>query len=252
MSAARTSSSSHPALLRGSLGRFPGAALLLALAFLAAACSSSSDVETEDAFSTADDVIDNGADEADASTDTTASEDDAPTEVETETEAMGEDEESMTEDSTTTTTAAASGTTVVGGLSSDELNAALAASTGDRFSLPYMYLTVDQDCDGCASTMSLYYVPSVEKPSILTLDAAYVDGVEQPDFSGVDPVLSAGDPRRVAEDLDGTDATFGIDSVSGAIDTWTLDGNTVTIRCLQVDTRPIDMRTELCENSVIG
>lgn len=229
-------------------------ALLFALALAVAACSGSPDVESDDASATV------GSD-GDAETSEDGDDEDGDQEdvaVEAETDAMGEDDAMSEEDVDGTIEApdgeevADGGTVADSALSSAELVAAFEAGTSDRFALPFMYLTVDQDCDGCAETMSLYYVPGEEKASILTLAGAYIDGVAQSDFSAVDPILEAGDPRRVAEQLSDTDATFGVDPVSGAITSWTLAGNTVTVRCLQVDTRPIDMRTELCENSIIG
>ena len=234
-------------------------AFLFALVLAAAACSGSPEVEAEDASAAIE------SDDATSDDDGTNTEEDSAESddvaLEGETDAMGEDD-AMDEDGVDTTTPApaddqavdettAAGSTVNSAGPAD-LAGALEAGTSDRFGLPFMYLTVDQDCDGCAETMSLYYVPGEEKASILMLSGAYIDGVAQSDFSAVDPVLQAGDPRRVAEQLTGTDATYGIDRVSGAITSWTLEGNTVTLRCLQVDTRPVDMRTELCENSLIG
>lgn len=242
------------------LSRFSGrntlVVMMMAFVFGAAACSGSADVEAEDAAADAEAVENDEtqvADDVDASSDAGDDAGDDVT-IDSETDAMGEDDAMADDDvaTTVTTTGADSAGTTASALESQELTAAFAAGTGDRFSLPFMYLTVDQDCEGCAETMSLYYVPGQEKASILTLAGAYIDGVAQSDFSAVDPVLQAGDPRRVAEQLSGTDATYGIDTVSGAITSWSLDGNSVTVRCLQVDTRPIDMRTELCENSIIG
>ncbi len=224
-------------------------ALLFALVLAAAACSGAPEVEADEASAPIESEDDG------PEIDTTV---DVAVEAETETDAMGEDDV-MGEDVIDTTIeppedveATPSTTSAASTVDTAELAAALEAGTSDRFSLPFMYLTVDQDCDGCAETMSLYYVPGEEKASILMLAGAYIDGKAQSDFSAVDPVLQAGDPRRVAEQLTGTDAAYRIDPVSGAITSWTLGGNTVTLRCLQVDTRPIDMRTELCENSVIG
>lgn len=228
--------------------------VLFALALAAAACSGSPDVEADDASAEAEDDATTGDDTTadDAEVDTT---DDVAAEAETD--AMGEDDAMGEEDTDETVTPTEEdetdgGVTAGSNLSSAELADALAVGTSDSFSLPFMYVTVEQDCDGCAPNMSLYYVPGEEKASILMLETAYIDGVAQSDFSAVDPVLQAGDPRRVAEQLTGTDATFGIDARSGAISSWSLNGNSVTMRCLQVDTRPVDMRTELCENSLIG
>lgn len=226
-------------------------ALLFALLLAAAACSGSSDVELDDASAEVDAPEDS---EVEASTDDTVADDEPAVEedaAETEDAAMGEDDDEV---DTTAPAAdeAPESSSATSDFASAELAAAFDAAEGDLFRLPYMYLTVDQDCDDCAETMSLYYVPSEEKASILTLATAYIDGVAQSDFSAVDPSLQAGDPRRIAEQLSGTDADYSIDTVSGAITSWTIDGDTVTMRCLQVDTRPVDMRTELCENSVIG
>lgn len=231
-------------------------ALLFALVLAAAACGGSSDVASDEATQAedADEASTDGGDENNADTDESSA-DEADVAVGVEDDAMGEDD-AMTDDVDTTVAPAdeapTAGSTTDTDLGSADLDAAFAAGTSDRFSLPFMYLTVDQDCDGCADTMSLYYVPSEAKPSILTLSIAYIDGVAQSDFSAVDPTLQAGDPRRIAEQLADTDASFSIDPVSGAITNWTLDGNTVTMRCLQVDTRPVDLRSELCENSLIG
>lgn len=235
--------------------RSPLLALLFALLLAAAACSGSSEVEVEDASVDADTSEDS---EVEASTDDTVAENEPAVEedaAETEDAAMGEDDAMVDDEVDTTAPAedeAPESSSATSDFASAELAAAFEAAEGDLFRLPYMYLTVDQDCDGCAETMSLYYVPSEEKASILTLATAYIDGVAQSDFSAVDPSLQAGDPRRIAEQISGTDADYSIDPVSGAITSWTIDGDTVTMRCLQVDTRPVDMRTELCENSVIG
>lgn len=239
--------------------RIPASLLaLVALLFAAAACSSANDVETDASAETETTVSDvEASDDAAEGDDDDASTDDTATDS-GETEAMGEDEpmdEGVVDDGMADDGGAATETTMPTDVDIDdaELAAAFAASTGDRFSLPFMYITADQDCDGCAQTISLYYVPSEAKPSILTLQTAYVDGVAQADFAAVDPVLSSIDPRRVAE-LIGASAgsSYGIDPVSGAVTSWTIDGNSVSLRCLQVDTRPVDMRTELCENSIIG
>ena len=241
----------------------PLAALLFAVVLAAAACSGSSDVEVEDVSAGVDDEAaseveatedDDATAENDAEGDATGEDD-----VVSEDGAMGEDD-AMVEDDVddVDTTIAGESEQAPGGASANadiesaELAAAFAAAQGDRFGLPYMYVTVDQDCSGCAETMSLYYRPSEGNPSTLTLETAFIDGVAQSDFSAVDPSLQAGDPRQIAELLDGTDAQYGIDPVSGVVASWTIDGDSVTMRCVQVDTRPIDMRTELCENSVIG
>lgn len=232
-------------------------AVVLGLMLLGAACSSSSDDAATDDTTAGDPASSDTTEATDDEPDESASEPDSSettTAMEEETDAMGEDSSEQSEATTPSTLAdngATPGTTLPA-LGSGDLAAALEASTGNAFSLPFMYLSVEQDCEGCADSMSLYYVPSEAKPSILTLAGAFIDGVEQADFSQVAPSLQAGDPRWIAEQLDGTDATFGIDARSGAITSWTLDGAAVTIRCLQVDTRPIDMRSELCENSVIG
>lgn len=229
-------------------------ALLFALLLAAAACGGSPDVESQEAPD-AEDAEDASTGDDDGESED-ASSDAEDVAVGDENDAMGEDD-AMVDGDVDTTEAPdadepAAGSTADPALGSADLDAAFEAGTSDRFSLPFMYLTVDQDCEGCADTMSLYYVPSEAKASILTLSVAYLDGVAQSDFSAVDPSLQAGDPRRIAEQLADTDASFSIDAVSGAITNWTLDGNTVTMRCLQVDTRPVDMRTELCENSLIG
>lgn len=231
-------------------------ALLFALVLAAAACGGSPEVESEDATdadATTEDSDTSDADEEDADEENAESDDVA---VGEDDDAMGEDDAMVDGDVDTTEAPDADATTdgaaADSALGSADLASALEAGTSDRFSLPFLYLTVDQDCDGCADTMSLYYVPSEAKASILTLSIAYIDGVAQSDFSAVDPSLQAGDPRRIAEQLANTDGTYSIDPVSSAITEWTLGGNTVTMRCLQVDTRPVDMRTELCENSLIG
>ena len=139
---------------------------------------------------------------------------------------------------------------------SADLAAALAVGQDIQFSLPFLYLTVDQSCDGCAETASLYYVPGPVTAGILALESAFVDGNEVP-LTVVDPILREGDPRLVAERLAEAEAagsldSYSIDPVSGLVTNWVVDGDEVTLRCLQVDTRPIELRSELCRDSLIG
>lgn len=142
------------------------------------------------------------------------------------------------------------------GIAAGDLSAALIAGQDIQFSLPFLYLTVDQSCDGCAATASLYYVPGEVEASILTLEAAFVDGSEVP-LTEVDPILREGDPRLVAQlladaDEEGSLDAYSIDPVSGLVTSWSVGGDEVTLRCLQVDTRPIELRSELCRDSLIG
>ncbi len=233
--------------------------LLFCVATLvAAACSSSPTVEASDVVETTE-ASDSAGTDADA---VEESEDADEDEGETEEAAMGEDEaeDSETEpdpgndadepedESPTTTTDSAIG--------SADLAAALAAGQDIQFSLPFLYLTVDQSCSGCAETVSLYYVPGAVTPSILSLETAFVDGSEVP-LTEVDPILQEGDPRLVAElladaDAQGTLDSFSIDPVSGLVTSWVVDGNEITLRCLQVDTRPLELRSEVCRDSLIG
>ena len=159
-----------------------------------------------------------------------------------------------TASSTTAVIAEGSDTGEESSIEAPDLAAALAAGQDDALKLPFMYITADQECDGCAETVSLYYVPSEEKASILTLGGAYVDGAEI-GLESVAPLLSDGDPRLVAERLaalDPGDVEYSIDPVSGLVTSWSVDGATVTLRCLQVDTRPVDLRSEVCRDSLIG
>ncbi len=221
--------------------------LFLAAAVALAACSSNPTVEATDTTGPDTSVVE--------STDTTDG--DGGSEellVEGEESAMGEDD-----DDTTTTTApddAGADTTAGPDLGSADLEAALIAGQAEDLKLPFLYITADQDCQGCAETVSLYYVPGPEKASDLVFSSAFVSGAAV-ELGAVDSTLSDGDPRLVAERLAEADAAgtldnFSIDPVSGLVTSWTIDGDTVTLRCLQVDTRPIDLRSEVCRDSLIG
>lgn len=230
---------------------------LLVAVFTISACSSGDEVEASDTSESA------------VTTETTASGPEAADDegqIETETEAMGEDDT----DRTAGTTIVEGGTTDGSSAADDngaddqdsepsqiddaELAAALEAGQSELLGLPFMYVTAEQDCDGCAERVSLYYVPGPVRASVLVLDRAFVDGGEV-DLGEVDPTLIE-DPRLVAEQLvaaaASTDVAYSIDPVSGLITRWTVGGDTVTLRCLQVDTRPIDLRSEVCRDSLIG
>ncbi len=222
--------------------------MFMAAAVALAACSSNPTVEATDTTDPDASVVE--------STDTTNG-DDGSEEllVESEESAMGEDD-----DDTTATTASDddNGTDTTAGpdLGSADLEAALIAGQSEDLKLPFLYITADQNCPGCAATVSLYYVPGPEKASDLVFSSAFVNGAAV-ELSAVDPTLRDGDPRLVAEQLAVADAAgtlddFSIDSVSGMVTSWTIDGDTVTLRCLQVDTRPIDLRSEVCRDSLIG
>ena len=220
----------------------------MAAAAVLAACSSNPTVEATDTTDPDTSVVE--------STDTTGADDGADELlVEGENSAMGEDD-----DGTTSTTASddgdATATTAGADLGSADLEAALVAGQSEDLKLPFLYITADQDCDGCAETVSLYYVPGPEKASDLVFDAAFVDGAAV-ELGAVDSTLRDGDPRLIAERLAAADAAgtldnYSIDSVSGLVTSWTIDGDTVSLRCLQVDTRPRDLRSEVCRDSLIG
>lgn len=227
------------------------------MTLLAVACSSGSEVETTG------DTDTTVATETSEAPETADDGDGNEGLVETESEAMGEDDTDPTggttelDAETTDPDSETSGGDVAESTSIDdaELAAALEAGQDDALKLPFLYVTAEQDCDGCAETVSLYYIPGPEKASILVLGGAFVDG-EQVDANEVDPILAGGDPRLVAEELAAaaasSDVAYSIDQVSGLVTGWTVDGNTVTLRCLQVDTRPIDLRSEVCRDSLIG
>jgi hypothetical protein len=237
-------------------------ALLLASVLVAASCSSGSDVDATDTTTSTTAAVDEAAD-------ATGAEDDDVL-VESEIEAMGEDDTDPTAGTTEpddtvddpgegdegASGEAGDGDSESAPIDDAALAAALRAGEDDALKLPFLYVTADQDCDGCASTVSLYYIPGVDKASVLELGGAFVDGAPV-DVSEVDPILAGGDPRLVAVELaaaisSSAPVEYGIDPVSGLVTSWTIDGNTVTLRCLQVDTRPIDMRSEVCRDSLIG
>lgn len=201
---------------------------------------------------------------ADTTTSTEAESDvdaevDADADIEAETDAMGEDDTDPpagSVDEEEPAEVAGDPVETDSGVTIDDpaLAAAYEAGRSGDLGLPFLYITADQDCDGCAETVSLYYVPSEEKASVLVLAAAYEDGTEI-DTAAVDPTLLVRDPRFIAEQLaaaGATEADYSIDVVSGLVTSWTIDGNTVTLRCLQVDTRPVDLRSEVCRDSLIG
>lgn len=230
-------------------------ALLFAGVLIAASCSSGSDVEATDTTTTTATANEEAAGG-------TEDEGDDEVLVEGEVDAMGEDDTDPTAGTTEPDDADGGDTPDEEGngqsapIDDAALAAALLAGQDDALLLPFLYVTAEQDCDGCAPTVSLYYVPGAEKASILELGGAFVEG-SPVDNSQVDPILAGGDPRLVAEELAAAisasaDVDYGIDPVSGLVTSWTVDGNTVTLRCLQVDTRPIELRSEVCRDSLIG
>lgn len=243
--------------------------LLFFVAFAAAACSSTPTVEASGRIDETTEVTEAGDDE-DSSDDSASIEDEEAAMGEDET--AGNDPDSADEDSTDQDESDQDSADQDSGdqdngdddggdtgdtpIASGDLAAALAAGQDIQFSLPFLYLTVDQSCDGCAETVSLYYVPGPIKASILALESAFVDGSEVP-LSEVDPILQEGDPRLVAEllaeaETSGSLDSYSIDPISGLVTSWIVDGDEVTLRCLQVDTRPIELRSELCRDSLIG
>lgn len=223
-----------------------------------AACSSGGGIDAADTTETAD-TAETMASEPEGDG---ADGDDAL--IETETETMGEDDidptgsgDGSTSDDEVDDGESDEQETDDQGVESSaiddgELAAALEAGQSDLLGLPFMYVTAEQDCDGCAEAVSLYYVPGPVQASVLVLGGAFVDG-DEVDLSEVDPSLVAGDPRLVAEQLAAaTDVAYSIDPVSGLVTGWTIGGDSVTLRCLQVDTRPIELRSEVCRDSLIG
>ena len=225
--------------------------VLFVATLVSAGCSSSPTVDASDETVETTEVTASASSED-------ATNEPAVDEAGAEEAAMGEDEaDTDTNETDTDTNETDTPTTTAGSaIDSADLAAALAAGQDNRFSLPFLYLTVDQSCEGCAETVSLYYVPGPVKASILVLESAFVDGTEVP-LTEVDPILQEGDARLVAQllaDADGQGSleAYSIDPVSGLVTSWTVDGNEVTLRCLQVDTRPIELRSELCRDSLIG
>ncbi len=194
-----------------------------------------------------DDAI---GDEGDGDEDGDAGGDDGADTSGGESDAMGEDEPSSTSTTTTVTDPDDSGAT-------SELEQAVEAGSQTRFISPYIYATAEQDCEGCAEVVSLYFVPGTEVVSRHVLTKAWVDGVEQ-SLDVVAPLLQTVDPLFVADELlarqtSGVVVDSRIDGVSGLVVRWTLpDEGTVSLRCLQVDTASIDLRDPLCSGGVIG
>ncbi len=232
-------------------------ALVCSVALLATACSNS-DADAIDADGSIDSTLV-------GDTDTTAvSEEVVVDDGSAETDAMGEEGEAAPTSTSLVETAAGSDqpdrTIVVPeGVPAEqatELTAAALAGGSLRFTYPYFYITADQTCDGCIETVSLYFAPLEGDASRHSLVAAYEGGVESP-VAGVAEVLRSTDPLYVAEALlieigEGRDAAYEIDPVSGIVTSWTIDGQTVTLRCFEADTRPSDMRETTCAGSLIG
>jgi hypothetical protein len=201
------------------------------------------------------------------STTTAVSRDDETIDAGDEAEAMGEDEDqpTTTVDPTTDTSAEerpSSTTTTVDipdgvdpGVAGD-LASAVEAAADLRFSGPYLYVTAEQVCDGCAERVSLYYAPKDDDLSRHALRAAFVDGAEI-GFDQVAPSLVAHDPLYIAEELlvevgSGSDVTYRIDGLSGLATSWSIDDEEVVLRCFQVDMAPADLRDVECYGSLIG
>ncbi len=132
---------------------------------------------------------------------------------------------------------------------SSDLQAA-ATDNANSYQGPFQYVTFEPICATCENqTVELYLVPDPGSPARHVVETVWVDGVEAP-FPGpwlIDPLLVAG-LLLEAED-NGQEMAYSIDPATGIIEQWTIAGEGAVLLCLEVDTRPIDMREDRCGRS---
>lgn len=130
-----------------------------------------------------------------------------------------------------------------------ELAGAIAAS--DNFPSPFQYVTLEPICPGCSGSAELYLTPGDVDPTVHETDLVWISG--SPSNDRGEPWMI--DPLTVADTLNdaqrnGSTITYDIDRDTGLIRSWTIDGVGARYECLEVDTRPIDMRTERCASNL--
>lgn len=135
----------------------------------------------------------------------------------------------------------------VGGVT--ELASAIAAS--DNFPSPYQYVILEPICPDCSGTAELYLTPGDVDPTVHETEQVWIGGSPSNDRGElwmIDPLIVA-DALNEAQ-RNGSTITYDIDRDTGLIRSWTIDGVGARYECLEVDTRPIDMRTERCASNL--
>ena len=135
----------------------------------------------------------------------------------------------------------------VGGAS--ELANAIAAS--DNFPSPFQYVVLEPICPDCSGTAELYLTPGDADPTVHETDQVWFDGTPSNDRGErwmIDPLIVAETLEEAQQN--GSTITYDIDRDTGLIRSWTIDGVGARYECFEVDTRPIDMRTERCTSNL--
>lgn len=134
-------------------------------------------------------------------------------------------------------------------IGSSDLQAA-ATDNANNYQGPFQYVTFEPICATCENqTVELYLVPDPGSPARHVVETVWVDGVETT-FPGpwlVDPLLVASLLLEAEENGQPTD--YSIDPATGIIEQWTIGGEGAMLLCLEVDTRPIEMRDDRCGRS---
>ncbi|MFT7601774.1 MAG: hypothetical protein ACI8TP_004736 [Acidimicrobiales bacterium] len=126
----------------------------------------------------------------------------------------------------------------------------IATDNVESYSGPFEYVTVSPICDGCdAAPVEIYLVPDLVDIARHEVEIAWIDGSPT---SETGPWLI--DPLFVAHELleaeaAGSEVTYAIDAETGLITRWTIDGRGAELLCFEIDTRPIEMRTDRCGRS---
>ena len=112
---------------------------------------------------------------------------------------------------------------------------------------PFQYVTLEPVCTTCdGQVVELYLVPDPAEVARHQVEKVWMDGVEIT-TSGV----WALDPLFVAHELLSAEAAgaaieWTIDGPTGLVREWSIGGEGAQLVCIEVDTRPIDLRDERC------
>jgi hypothetical protein len=128
------------------------------------------------------------------------------------------------------------------------LDLAVAMERSNSFPSPYQYVVLAPVCPGCSGTAELYLVPSTDVPTAHVVDRVWIDGSQSSERGAVWMVDPLTVPALLLEALRaGRQVVYEIDQGTGLVRSWTIDGSGANYQCLEVDTRPIDMRASRCE-----
>ncbi len=133
------------------------------------------------------------------------------------------------------------------------LDLAVALDQARSFPSPYQYVVLTPICAGCTGDVELYLKPSPEDPIVHTVAQVWRNGVPAElgnDVWMIDPLVVPS--LLVDAQRSGSDITYDIDLGTGLVRSWTIDGVGASYTCLEVDTRPIDLRSTRCEANLLG